>query len=170
MLGQQGKDLESYVATNYPNYKIMINPKVEDDKFNPNKKVITLALQEITPASTESKPSVQASVVTGQKPAENASQTEGSTATQQSQTSAETKAKTINQTLPITKNQETSSDDEDGASGSSAGTNGQQSSSAEAAKPTTTEPQPKPAAPQIPTSSLHYKIYVSAKSSQSTTE
>lgn len=173
VLGQQGKDLESYIATHYPNYKIMINFKVETDKFNPNKKVITLALQEITPASTESKPSVQASVVTGQAPAENASQTEGSTATQESQAPAEqpAKAKTTNQTLPITKNQESSSDDEDGASGSSTGTDGQQSSEkTEAAKATTTEAQPKPAAPQIPISSLHYKIYVSAKSSQSTTE
>lgn len=169
VLGQQGKDLESYVATHYPNYKIMINPKVETDRFNSNKKVITLALQEITPASTESKPSVQASVVTGQKPTENASQTEDSTATQGSQTSESTKAKTITQTLPITKNQQ-SSDDEEG--GSSAGTKDQQSSNAEAAKAKTAEaqPQPKPSAPQIPMSSLHYKIYVSAKSSQSTTE
>lgn len=172
VLGQQGKDLESYVATNYPNYKIMINPKVETDRFNPNKKVITLALQEITPASTESKPSVQASVVTGQTPAKNASQTEDSTTTQGSQTPAETKAKTTNQTLPITKSQQSGdSDDEEGSDGS-AGKNGQQSSNTEAAKATTaeTQTQPKPAAPQIPTSSLHYKIYVSAKSSQSTTE
>lgn len=172
VLGQQGKDLESYVATHYPNYKIMINPKVENDKFNPNKKVITLALQEITPASTESKPSVQASVVIGQKSTENASQTEDSTATQESQTTPEpTKAKTTTQTLPITKNQESSSDDEEGSDGST-GTDGQQSSNTEAAKAKTAEaqPQPKPSAPQIPMSSLHYKIYVSAKSSQSTTE
>lgn len=175
VLGQQGKDLESYVATNYPNYKIMINPKVETDKFNPNKKVITLALQEITPASTESKPSVQASVVTGQTPTENASQTEASTASQGSQVTPvePTKAKTITQTLPITKNQEGRDDDDDDDDNSSTGTDSQQSSGkTEDTKATTTEPQPqpKPTAPQIPISSLYYKIYVSVKPSQSTTE
>ncbi|AHH45249.1 P97 family adhesin [Mesomycoplasma bovoculi] len=180
VLGQQGKDLESYVATHYPNYQIMINPKVETDKFNSNKKVITLALQEITPASTESKPSAQASIVTGQTAAENASQTESSTASQESQTAAEpAKAKTITQTLPITKNQQSRNsddDDDDDDSDGSAGTSDkhQQSSGTKDTEAKTTEaqpePQPKPTAPQIPISSLYYKIYVSVKPSQSTTE
>lgn len=51
-LGQQGKDLEAYVATHYPNYKIMVSSKVDTDTFDSNKKVITLALQEITPKTS----------------------------------------------------------------------------------------------------------------------